>query len=139
MPGLLNDFAMARKTSKESLFITMCVGQLGAAIDDSRIQLDGLTEMVMGERESVSAELITRLQSVDRFMQRLTNVQVDLERLVRFMALAEVNEQQARWDEFLEQTRATFTMECERNLFDSLFNGVADPVRRTSNEIMLFD
>ena len=62
-----------------------------------------------------------RLQFADRLNQRLSNVSTNLAGLAGLMQSTDLPITDIKWAEFLKQTRATFTMEPERQMFDALF------------------
>ena len=62
-----------------------------------------------------------RLQFADRLNQRLSNVSTNLTGLAELVRSTERPITDIQWAEFLQQTRATFTMEPEREMFDALF------------------
>ncbi len=123
----------------EHAFIALCAEQLRLAIGESRAEMDGLTASAVGDGEAVSMDLITRLQSVDRLMQRLSNVQVNLERLARFLDSEGTQLTDAPWTALLKDARASFTMEQEREMFDSTIEQSKEFKRSCSGEAALFD
>ena len=63
----------------------------------------------------------SRLQFADRLNQRLSNVSTNLTGLAELMQANDLSITDNKWTEFLKQTRRTFTMEPERQMFDALF------------------
>ncbi len=63
----------------------------------------------------------SRLQFADRLNQRLSNVSTNLTGIAELMQSNELSITGNKWTEFLKQTRRTFTMESERQMFDALF------------------
>lgn len=63
----------------------------------------------------------SRLQFADRLNQRLSNVSTNLTGLAELMQANDLSITGNKWTEFLKQTRRTFTMESERQMFDALF------------------
>ena len=62
-----------------------------------------------------------RLQFADRLNQRLSNVSTNLTGLAELMQANDLSIADIEWTEFLKQTRRTFTMKSERQMFDALF------------------
>lgn len=120
-------------------FVSVCTEQLREAIDESRAEMDGLTAAIMSAGAEAPADLLTRLQSVDRLMQRLTNVYENLARMANFLGDAESRDRGESWAVMLEEARNSFTMEQERELFDAMLNGMGKPARRCGDNVMLFD
>lgn len=102
-----------------------------------------------GEFELVSQALqesvriaSTHLQFADRLEQRLLNVTKNLANLARLMRPTELPINTSEWATCLATTRATFTMEQEREMFDAVFNATAADVptdRVQAPEPILFD
>jgi hypothetical protein len=63
----------------------------------------------------------TRLQFADRLSQRLSNVSTNLVGLADLMQSSNLPITDTQRSDLLERTRATFTMEQERQMFDALF------------------
>ena len=86
----------------------------------------------------------SRLQFVDRLQQRLSNVAKNLTALAKIMESAKLPITDTRWREFLEKTRASFTMVQERQMFDAAFEVCASSAidgqdSAPSHEPVLFD
>lgn len=83
-----------------------------------------------------------RLQFVDRLEQRLLNVSKNLAGLARRMRSIEMPITKSEWSACLAASRATFTMEQERQMFDETFNtpaGAFDAGTGKPQEPVLFD
>ena len=85
-----------------------------------------------------------RLQFADRLNQRLSNVRKNLVALAELMQSTDLPIVDSSWIGFLKQTRATFTMEQERQMFDAMFAASAavdgaDPATEASHGPTLFD
>lgn len=136
---------MEQSTSRcGSEFSALCATQLKYAIEESRQELDGLTEAALSAPNGASMELITRLQHTDRFMQRLSNVQANLERLACFLGNRDDAQNESAWCDLLQQSRATFTMAHEREIFDGLLgkpalDKLSTPPREEQSDPILFD
>ena len=76
-----------------------------------------------------------RLQFADRMNQRLSNVASNLAGLADLMQPAEWPATDIKWREFLKRTRATFSMEQERQMFDAVFAASATDASQGSLEI----
>jgi len=70
----------------------------------------------------------TRLQFADRLEQRLMNVAKNLANLAGLMRSTELPISTTDWAACLAATRATFTMEQERQMFDAIFDTSAAAV-----------
>lgn len=103
-----------------SRYISLCSSLLKEALEESRVEMDAITVAALTPGERASADLISRLQSVDRLMQRLTNVQSNLVNLADYVLKEADSEGEMSWSLLCDQTRQRFTMEQERNMFDNL-------------------
>lgn len=103
-----------------SRYISLCSSLLKEALEESRVEMDAITVAALTPGERASADLISRLQSVDRLMQRLTNVQSNLVNLADYVLREADSEGEMSWSLLCDQTRQRFTMEQERNMFDNL-------------------
>ncbi len=120
-------------------FVALCASQLQSALEESNTEMDGLAVAALKPGETASADLVTRLQSVDRLMQRLSNVQVNLVQLADFMASESSTEEFADWSALLLRARGTYTMEQERNMFDKAFGSSHSECSSNADEPILFD
>ena len=80
-----------------------------------------------------------RLQFADRLQQRLTNIAENLTRLAKLMQSIDLPITDAQWSEYLDTTRAKFTMEQERQMFDVMFGTATEPGPAASDTSVLFD
>lgn len=119
-------------------YVSLCSRQLLVALEESRTEMDGITAAALSPDKEAAIELITRLQSVDRLMQRLSNVQLNLDRLAKFVTAETQIPRVSQWSEFMEQTRASFTMEQERALFDEMLSEYSKASSSSDDDITLF-
>ncbi len=129
--------------------IALCADQLKAANDEASTDVDALTATFLaavchddpaGEGtlpsfqemlQSVVMDAIARLQFADRLKQRLANVCRNLQASADFLRSGDAPASDAELTDFLEAIRASFSMEHERNMFDTTFtivNGECEPV-----------
>lgn len=101
--------------------------------------MDGVVEAAVTTTESPSVDLITRLQSVDRFMQRLSNIQTNLEQLAPYLRDRGNPNRVHAWSDLVARTRATFTMEHEREIFDSMLGEPRGYESCSNDGLTLFD
>lgn len=80
--------------------------------------------------DAAANKTIARLQFADRLHQRLSNVKGNLDALADLLGESPMSRK--RWDNFLEQSRAAFTMESERVLFDQILD--TSPTGESANE-----
>ncbi len=80
--------------------------------------------------DAAANKTIARLQFADRLHQRLSNVKGNLDALAEL--LGETTLSGKRWNLFLESSRAAFTMESERVLFDQILD--TSPESESANE-----
>ncbi len=137
-----NDTAM-QQSKDVSRFVELCALQLRLALTESGENLDALSTAALATRNGDANELIERLQFVDRFMQRLGNVQSSLEQLAQRLNTDAANPNREDWEQFLRHVRETYTMEQERDVFDAtlgLRNIGEDPAAaaKTEGTLMLF-
>lgn len=123
---------------REPAFVAICADQLKLAIDESRVEMDALTAAAMSTGDATSIDMITRLQSVDRLMQRLWNVHANLEQFAQFLNKKHNSGEKMTWNDLLDRSRATFTMEQEREMFDAALGSSQVHTRDASNDLMLF-
>ena len=73
-------------------------------------------------------KIFAHLQFADRLHQRLRNIEKNLVRLAGLLASGDATLDNDAWKVFLVQTRESFTMEHERQLFDAHFadTGLSD-------------
>lgn len=140
-------------TTRDSVqFIHFCAGQVETAMTEAYQEIDALTQAIVdtatnvallqstaavavddAAREAVNSSadaatesvnsLYVRLQFADRLSQRLSNIKLNLGRLASSMFCDQRPVSDATWTQLLEQARATFTMEEEREIFDAEFSG----------------
>lgn len=122
------------KPSMET-FVALCSEQLKFAIDDSRKEMDSLTLSIVEGNTTDSANVITRLQSIDRLMQRLSNVQLNLDYLANYLG---AGAHETEIDELMENMRSTFTMPSERELFDQMTGYQSHASTQLDDEMVLF-
>jgi len=128
--------AATSETREEIENLTQLVIALAQHASTMNRRLDRFSELnlapedlagIRGDITSLDAaanKTIARLQFADRMHQRLTNVQTNLDALA--VLIGEKTMSPKRWSAFLEESRATFTMEHERSLFDSMVGGRSD-------------
>lgn len=91
---------------------------------ESGVTVTGLDAGAISTRSNAATDavntLFLRLQFTDRLNQRVSNVQHNLVQLATYMRSRKPLARQP-WFELLEQARATFTMEHEREMFDAVF------------------
>lgn len=93
--------------------------------------LDPAIESASGAGQALqqaTQDAYMRLQFADRLNQRLSNVSTNLTGLAELMQCNDLSITGIEWTEFLKQTRRTFTMESERQMFDALFAAAATEV-----------
>ena len=112
-----DDETKMRPDATVAMFVAVCAKHLEHAIDDSRTEMDKLTSCIFEDESHPSTEVITRLQSIDRFMQRLRNVKSNLNHLAAHM---EGDANEASLQDLATQLRSSFTMSSERELFDAM-------------------
>lgn len=165
-------------TQDNARLLELCAAQIAAAVDEAYREIDGLAAAIVstakqvtslpaeGDTVSVDAtaeydnsasskalghslnKIVMRLQFANRLRQRLSNVQTNLLRMAEFTRGNSMPAEEGLWSNLLEQTRATFTMEQERQMFDTLFGAgpatSSDPVLNSSASaqpegLILFD
>ena len=148
--------------------VDLCASQIMTAVDEALGECDALsgsvldaarlTSELLGESNSADERLKAdaqalqqavqdaslRLQFIDRLNQRLSNVSSNLAGLAEFMQSADLPISEIAWSRFLEETRETFTMTQERQMFDALFRDPtatsgAELAMNASQDITLFD
>ena len=146
----------------------LCASQIMAAVDEALGECDALCRSVLDAARLASAFLgesgpsdermqadaralqqaaqdaSLRLQFIDRLNQRMSNVSRNLAGLAELMQSTDLPISENAWSRFLEETRASFTMAQERQMFDAFFRapavtGGADPAMNASQDITLFD
>lgn len=83
---------------------------------------------VAAHAEAIRREVkegMIRFQAADRFSQRLGNVTNNLTALAEMLQEFPRQRWAGRWSEFLQETRARYTTEDERRVFDATFDGSA--------------
>ena len=80
--------------------------------------------------DAAANKTIARLQFADRLHQRLSNVKGNLDALADLLGESPLSD--TRWSNFLESSRAAFTMESERVLFDQILD--TSPASESANE-----
>lgn len=99
-------------------------------------------ELVSRALQESARTASTRLQFADRLEQRLLNVSRNLAGLARLMRSIDLPITEVEWVACLAATRATFTIEQERQMFDAAFDTPAAEVHTgaaQSPEPVLFD
>ncbi len=91
---------------------------------------NGARESNQAETESLALQdavsiASMRLQFADRLGQRLSNVSRNLADLATLMQTVDLPITETRWSACLKATRAAFTMEQERQMFDAIFDVLA--------------
>ena len=124
-----------RTDTSVATLVDVCARQLSDAIEDSRLEMDSLTMAVVRGDGKNSAELLVRLQSIDRLMQRLDNVKANLGYVVRHL---EMDDEVSDMDTLTAAMRASFTMPSERELFDATVGNGPDHAARSDDEVVLF-
>ncbi len=82
-------------------------------------------ETLVSHAEAIRREVkkgMIRFQAADRFSQRLSNVTNNLTALAKMLQEFPQQPWAGRWNELLQETRARYTMEEERRMFDATFN-----------------
>ncbi len=84
------------------------------------------------------------LQFGDRLQQRLSNISTNLAGLAKLMQSIDLPITDSEWGACLDATRATFTMEQERRMFDAMFGAALptahpEPDTGASQGPILFD
>jgi len=114
---------------RESKFLNLCSTLLASAIEDSRREMDDLAvELIEGDG-AASDLVVTKLQSIDRLMQRLGNVNTNLKRVEQFLELDDDAVTDDDWQELLIAAKAMYTMAQERELFDQYFSSTLNEER----------
>lgn len=131
-------------------FVTFCVQQIEAAVDEVAENLDKLSRAIMtADRQadgilssvvaggdgpvavptceeleslrSAARKASLQLQSLDRFHQRLGNACNNLTRIAELMRSGDLPTTNDSWQDFLTEARDAFTMDTERKMFDAVF------------------
>lgn len=121
--------------TKIAALVDVCARHLSDAIEDSRLEMDNLTKAVVRGEGDNRAELLVRLQSIDRLMQRLDNVKANLGYVVRHL---ELDEEVADLASLTAAMRSSFTMPSERELFDAVVGTGPDLAARSDEKVVLF-
>ncbi len=118
-----NQVSRDERAAKTTLFLQFCSRQLDAAIEDARREMDGVAAALLRQESANSDDILVRLQSVDRLMQRLSNVSRNLVRLEDLVRDDSVEHFDETWARILLGVRESFTMTEERKLFDEVIGG----------------
>ena len=117
------------------------------AVSDQNPDLSAARDSLLADPQALQQavrNITTRLQFADRLNQRLSNVSNSLVGLAELMESTDLPITNIKWTGFLNQTRATFTMEQERQMFDAIFGASAtvvdtDPTTDASQDLTIFD
>ena len=119
------------------------LGVVGDQSPDLSAERDSLLADSEALQQAVQ-NVTTRLQFADRLNQRLSNVSKNLSGLAELMQSTDLPITDIKWSAFLNETRATFTMKQERQMFDAMFGAPTaaigvDPATDTSQNLTIFD
>jgi len=143
--------------SNAARLVALCADQIVLAITEARDEVDSLSFAVLDSARhaaALSAALTasdeqdraaqalqnsvrsanTHLQFADRLEQRLSNVSKNLKNLAQLMQSIDLPITDAEWRACLIASRATFTMEQERQMFDAIFDTSASAAHTNTDE-----